>query len=146
MTENYRPGHVPGKERLQVYVGTELAQAVRVRATADRMSISAFSERALRRELGMMEEEKPTDARTSLSRWAEGIDHEAVARECGEDPASYQGAYARLLETLDDVDGWEAAPNTGSATDYGAQASYRYRYDSAEYTVRLDHEGATVIE
>ncbi|MBE3584457.1 MAG: CopG family transcriptional regulator [Limnochordaceae bacterium] len=52
MTE-YRPGYVPGKSQVKLYLPEALARALRVRAAEEGITMSELVERALRRELGL---------------------------------------------------------------------------------------------
>lgn len=48
---DYRPGVVPGKVRLYLYVAEEVATALRIEAAVTRESQSEIAEAAIRREL-----------------------------------------------------------------------------------------------
>jgi len=49
----YRPGYIPGKRKMTVYVDPDVHRALKVRAAETGESMGDIVERALRRELGM---------------------------------------------------------------------------------------------
>jgi len=49
----YRPGYIPGKRKMTVYVDPEVHRALRVRAAETGESMGNIVERAIRRALGM---------------------------------------------------------------------------------------------
>lgn len=51
MGEGYRPGYVPGKEKVMFYLAEDVAKALRIEAALTRESQSAIAEAAIRREL-----------------------------------------------------------------------------------------------
>lgn len=51
----WREGYVPGKAKKTIHLDDEVARALEIRAAQERVSQAEIVERALRRELGMME-------------------------------------------------------------------------------------------
>lgn len=58
----YRPGYIEGKAKVGFYIDPEVQQALKIRAAQTGESMSGIAERALRRELGMVELARKTVA------------------------------------------------------------------------------------
>lgn len=51
----WRQGYVPGKAKKTIHINDEVARALEIRAAQERVSQAEIVERALRKELGLME-------------------------------------------------------------------------------------------
>ncbi len=75
-TQAARPGAIAGKTKATLYLDSALHQALRVRAAETGASMSDITERALRKELGMMARIDLDEVRTVYSKGV--TEHEAI--------------------------------------------------------------------
>src|SRR5690606_11653248 len=121
MMSEYRPGYIPGKSKMTVYIDPLVHRALRIEAAKRNESQSATVERALRKEMAQEMAQKINEYRVIYSDH-QGTPHEAIQLPwdvvrgiLGRDHDGSGEDDARLIEALremgapewiDDAEGW----------------------------------------
>lgn len=110
----WREGYVPGKAKKTIHLDDEVARALEIRAAEERVSQAEIVERALRRELSLLDrisvtnpwtgawihierEEITTERLEAMAHHMEDDIREDLHRECPDDPAEF---FARYVERV----------------------------------------------
>ena len=110
----WRQGYVPGKAKKTVHIDDEVARALEIRAAQERVSQSEIIERALRKELGVVDRisvinpwtgewkhidrsEITAERLEAMAQLMEDDIREELHRECPDDPAEF---FARYVERV----------------------------------------------
>jgi len=110
----WREGYVPGKAKKTIHLDDEVARALEIRAAEERVSQAEIVERALRRELSLLDrisvtnpwtgawihierEEITAERLEAMAHHMEDDIREELHRECPDDPAEF---FARYVERV----------------------------------------------
>src|SRR5690606_16413247 len=110
----WRQGYVPGKAKKTIHIDDEVARVLEIRAAEERVSQSEIIERALRKELGVVDcisvinpwtgawkhidrSEITAERLEAMAQLMEDDIREELHRECPDDPAEF---FARYVERV----------------------------------------------